>query len=139
MAQRALENRLRALPAAITMYNSVSRDTRGESIEDFKFAYQKADAVGDSAVIQGADVGYFKQRKTNKMVISDPMSFATIPIPNPCRWNERKNLCKGFFNIDGIYNGTRYRDFYCGVVGSLKKRKNGRIFVTDFVEGFDSS
>ena len=136
MAQRAFENRLRALPAPITTYNSVSRDTRGESIEDFKFAYQKADAVGDSAVIQGADVGYFKQRKTNKMVISDPMSFATIPIPNPFRWNERKNLCKGFFNIDGIYNGTRYRDFYCGVVGSLKKKKKWQNFCNRFCRRF---
>ena len=97
MAQRSFENRLRALPAPITTYNSVSRDTRGESIEDFKFAYQKADTVGDSAVIQGADVGYFKQRKTNKMVISDPMSFATIPIPNPFRWNERKKPVQRIF------------------------------------------
>ena len=99
MAQRAFENRLRALPAPITTYNSVSRDTRGESIEDFKFAYQKADAVGDGAVIQGADVGYFKQRKTNKMVISDPISFATAPIPNPFRWNERKKTCAKDFLI----------------------------------------
>ena len=97
MAQRALENRLRALPAPITMYNSISRDTRGESIEDFKFAYQKADAVGDSAVIQGAGVGCFKQRKTNKMVISDPMSFATVSIPNPFRWNERKKPVQRIF------------------------------------------
>ena len=41
---------------------------------------------------------------------------------------KEKNLCKGFFNIDGIYNGTRYSDFYCGVVGSLKKRKMAEFF-----------
>ena len=123
MAQRALENRLRALPAPITTYNSVSRDTRGESIEDFKFSCQKADAIENSAVIQGADAGYFKQLKTNKTVIPDPMSFGTIPIPAPVRWDERKNLCKGFFNNNGIYNSTRYRDFYYGIVRSFKKDK----------------
>ena len=64
--QETLETRIRVLQPYIAMYNSVSHGTYGVSVKDFNFACQKADAIENSAVIQGADAGYFKQLKINK-------------------------------------------------------------------------
>ena len=61
-----------------------------------------------------------RRSKINEMVQVDSSSFATVEITSPVRWNNSTNLCTAWFNIDGIYNGIRYRAYYFGVVSSFR-------------------
>ena len=127
--------RVQELPNDIVL---VSQDTEVGGVvalEDFKLACELANGIERQAVLLGARAGLFRTSKVNSLVQEDPLSLATVEISPPVRWNEENGTCRGWFNVDGIYSGSRYRGFYYGVVRSLRKDGQGNIRVASFDEG----
>ena len=155
-AKEALRTRIRNLPTHISVSDTTlygPEERRGESnkniaipktanerdnvgVEDFRLACELAKKIDINALVSGARHNFFKESAINKMVIESPRTVNTVPIAMPVRWDGKKNNCKAFFNIDGIYNGIRYWSYYFGHVHSLIKNDNGEISVSGFKEGF---
>ena len=126
-AGQALQDRILNLPT----YISIS-----SSREDFKFACGEAVTIEKHAVIKGANRNFFKRNAVKEMVIADRTTLDTGAISVPVRWDDEMQLCKAWFSIDGIYNGVRYRDYYYGFVGGLRKGDEKNIVVSEFSDGF---
>ena len=127
--------RVQELPNDIVLVSQDSESGVAVELEDFKFACELANEIERQAVLLGARAGLFRPSKINALVQENPLSLATVEISVPVRWNAGEGVCRGWFNVDGIYNGSRYRGFYYGVVSSLRKDGDGNIRVSGFDEG----
>ena len=126
-AAQASQDRILNLPT----YISISGPR-----EDFKLACGEAGKIEKHAVIKGANRNFFKRNAVKEMVIADRTTLDTAAISVPVRWDDEMQLCKAWFSIDGIYNGVRYRDYYYGFVGGLRKGDERKIVVSEFSDGF---
>ena len=133
-----LDRRIQNLPSDIA--GSIGQGIpEMDRIAQSKLACEVASGIEPKAIVQGAKARLFRRSKINEMVQVDSSSFATVEITSPVRWKNSTNLCTAWFNIDGIYNGIRYRAYYFGVVSSFRKNEDGVITVSNFDDRFQFS
>jgi len=134
-----LDRRIQNLPSNIVRNITGQGTAEVEKVAQFKLACEVASGIERQAIVMGAEAGLFRRSKINEMVQVDSSSFATLEIMSPVRWKDSVSVCRAWFNVDGVYNGIRYRAYYYGVVSSFRKNEDGVINVSTFDDRFHFS
>ena len=134
-----LDRRIQNLPRDIVGSITGEEVAWVEKVEEFKLACEVASGIERQAIVLGAKAGLFRRSKINEMVQIDSSSFATLDLASPIRWRDSTGVCRAWFNVDGVYNGIRYRAYYYGVVSSFRKNEDGVINVSAFDDRFHFS
>ena len=134
-----LDRRIQNLPRDIVGSITGEEVAWVEKAAQFKLACEVASGIERKAIVLGAKAGLFRKSKINEMVQIDSSSFATLELFSPVRWRDSTGVCRAWFNVDGVYNGIRYRAYYYGVVSSFRKNEDGVINVSAFDDRFHFS